>query len=98
MPTSAQYARYRADRTTIWVSKTAAALLARERTHVQESVGVVLDRLLKELKRFRGGAKKTPTVAARKAVVAKKKPAVAAKKKKPAVAAKRAARSGRRTR
>ena len=56
MPTSAQYARYRQDRTTIWVSKAAAAFLAREREHATESVGTVLDRLLTELRRGRRGS------------------------------------------
>ena len=55
MPTADQYARYRQDRTTIWVSKTAAAFLARERETPGESVGTVLDRLLVELKRARRG-------------------------------------------
>jgi hypothetical protein len=56
MPTAQQYARYRQDRTTIWVSKSAAAFLAREREHATESVGTVLDRLLTELRRARRGA------------------------------------------
>lgn len=56
MPTAQQYARYRQDRTTIWVSKTAAAFLAREREHPTESVGTVLDRLITELRRARRGA------------------------------------------
>ena len=56
MPTAQQYARYRQDRTTIWVSKTAAAFLAREREHATESVGTVLDRLLTELRRARRGS------------------------------------------
>jgi hypothetical protein len=77
MPTSAQYARYRADRTTIWVSKAAAAFLARERVGAQESVGAVLERLLTEVRRARRGATKPvkkATKVAKKAVkkVAKK--------------------------
>ena len=71
MPTADQYARYRQDRTTIWVSKAAAAFLAREREHATESVGTVLDRLLTELRRSRrdGGA---GAGAARKGAGAKK--------------------------
>src|SRR4051812_24787491 len=76
MPTAAQYARYRQDRTTIWVSKTAAAFLAREREHVPESVGTVLARLITELRRARrdnGGASGAATRgAARKGAGAKK--------------------------
>ena len=53
MPTASQYARYRADRTTIWVSKAAAAFLSRERETPRESAGAVLDRLLRELRRTR---------------------------------------------
>ena len=56
MPTAAQYARYRQDRTTIWVSKSAFAFLSREREHPTESVGTVLDRLLTELRRTRRGS------------------------------------------
>lgn len=65
MPTASQYARYREDRTTIWVSKAAAAFLARERQNPRESSGAVLDRLLTELRRARrrqpagGGTGKT---------------------------------------
>lgn len=55
MPTAAQYARYRQDRTTIWVSKSAFSFLSREREHPTESVGAVLDRLLTELRRTRRG-------------------------------------------
>lgn len=55
MPTADRYARYRADQTTIWVSKNAAAFLARERTAPSEGVAAVLDRLLNELKKLRRG-------------------------------------------
>jgi hypothetical protein len=76
MPTAAQYARYRADRTTIWVSKPAAAFLARERIGAQESVGAVLDRLLTELRRHRraeGKPTAAPTKRARKSAPASSK-------------------------
>jgi hypothetical protein len=64
MPSADRYARYRADQTTIWVSKTAAAALARERVTPSESAGAVLDRLLTELRRLRRaqGAAKTPAI------------------------------------
>jgi hypothetical protein len=55
MPTADRYARYRADQTTIWVSKNAATFLARERTAPSEGVAAVLDRLLNELKKLRRG-------------------------------------------
>ena len=55
MPTADRYARYRADQTTIWVSKTAAAFLSRERTAPSEGVAAVLDRLLSELRKLRRG-------------------------------------------
>ena len=73
MPTAAQYARYRADRTTIWVSKAAAAFLARERESAQESVGVVLDRLLTEVRRHRKRTKKPTKVTAKRTKVATKR-------------------------
>ena len=72
MPTSAQYARYRQDRTTIWVSKAAAAFLARERDHPTESVGTVLDRLLTELRRGRRGSAPAGAGAGAKRAGAKK--------------------------
>jgi hypothetical protein len=56
MPTADRYARYREDQTTIWVSKTAAAFLTRERTAPSEGVAAVLDRLLGELRKLRRGA------------------------------------------
>ena len=65
MTTAQQYARYRQDRTTIWVSKNAAAFLARERATV--SVGTVLDRHLPELRRARRGAGGASSGAAKKA-------------------------------
>ena len=57
MPTADRYARYRADQTTIWVSKTAAAFLARERTGPTDGAAAVLDRLLAELRRLRREAR-----------------------------------------
>lgn len=56
MPSAERYARYREDQTTIWVSKTAAAFLAREREGASEGTAAVLDRLLTELRRLRRGA------------------------------------------
>jgi hypothetical protein len=53
MPSAERYAQYRADQTTIWVSKTAAAFLARERAAHGESTSVALDRLLRELRQLR---------------------------------------------
>ena len=55
MPTADRYARYREDQTTIWVSKTAAAFLTRERSAPSEGVAAVLDRLLSELRKLRRG-------------------------------------------
>jgi hypothetical protein len=96
MPTSAQYARYRQDRTTIWVSKQAAAFLAREREHATESVGTVLDRLLTELRRGRrgsapGGASATKSAA--KSAGARKAGAKKAGASKSGAGARRARRS-----
>jgi hypothetical protein len=70
MPTASQYARYRQDRTTIWVSKAAHVFLSRERDRPEEGVGVVLDRLLKELRQLRragGGTAAAATEARPKA-------------------------------
>lgn len=53
MPTADQYDRYRKDKTTIWVSKTAAAFLRRERQVPTEGSALVVDRLLAELRRAR---------------------------------------------
>jgi hypothetical protein len=53
MPNAEKYARYRADQTTIWVSKTAAGFLSREKERPGEGAGAVLDRLLGELRRLR---------------------------------------------
>jgi hypothetical protein len=60
MPSADRYARYRADQTTIWVSKRAAEFLARERAATGEATAAALDRLLGELRSARkaggGGA------------------------------------------
>ena len=59
MPSADRYARYRADQTTIWVSKRAAEFLARERAATGEATAAALDRLLGELRSLRkagGGA------------------------------------------
>ena len=77
MPTASQYARYRADRTTIWVSKAAAAFLSRERETPRESAGSVLDRLLRELRRNRRAEGDAPATrpAAKKAATRGRKSA-----------------------
>lgn len=59
MPTTERYSRYRADQTTIWVSKTAADFLSREKNTPGEGAAAVLDRVLNEYKKLRrssGGA------------------------------------------
>ena len=76
MPTAERYSRYREDQTTIWVSKTAADTLSRERNTPGEGAAAVLDRLLNELRKLRrgsgggasaGGAAKAPAKAPAKA-------------------------------
>jgi hypothetical protein len=60
MPSAERYAQYRADQTTIWVSKRAAEFLARERA-AGESTASTVDRLLTELRaQRRGGASTRP--------------------------------------
>src|SRR4051794_35898881 len=59
MPTADRYARYREDQTTVWISKSAADFLSRERTSPGEGAAGVLDRVLNEYKKLRragGGA------------------------------------------
>lgn len=56
MPTAERYSRYREDQTTIWVSKTAADTLSRERNSPGEGAAAVLDRLLNELRKLRRGS------------------------------------------
>ena len=60
MPTAERYSRYREDQTTIWVSKTAADFLSRERSSPGEGAAAVLDRVLNEYRKMRrssgGGA------------------------------------------
>jgi hypothetical protein len=56
MPSADRYARYRADQTTIWVSKAAAEFLARERAATGEATAAALDRLLGELRKLRRGS------------------------------------------
>ena len=56
MPSADRYARYRADQTTIWVSKRAAEFLARERAGSGEATAAALDRLLGELRSLRKGS------------------------------------------
>jgi hypothetical protein len=53
MPTAERYSRYREDQTTIWVSKTAADYLSRERSTPGEGASAVLDRILNEYKKNR---------------------------------------------
>lgn len=73
MPTADRYARYRADQTTIWVSKTAAAFLAKERERTGEGTAAALDRLLGELRKIRkvSGTPAAPARAAAKKTVRK---------------------------
>ena len=86
MPTAERYARYREAQTTIWVSKTASAFLARERTEAREGTAAVLDRLITELRRLRRGepgadsARETPARAGGTRPAAAKRPAAAAKR------------------
>jgi len=56
MPTAERYSRYREDQTTIWVSKTAADTLSRERNSPGEGAAAVLDRLMNELRKLRRGS------------------------------------------
>ena len=59
MPTAERYTRYREDQTTIWVSKTAADFLSRERNSPGEGAAAVLDRIIADYKKNRrasGGA------------------------------------------
>ncbi|GJG86352.1 hypothetical protein tb265_15330 [Gemmatimonadetes bacterium T265] len=52
MPSADRYSKYRADQTTVWISKTAAEFMARERAG-GEGTAAVLDRLIGELRRHR---------------------------------------------
>jgi hypothetical protein len=76
MPSAERYAQYRADMTTIWVSKRAAESLARERGP-GEATAAVVDRLLAELRGLRrggaagGGAKAVKTAGAKKTAAKK---------------------------
>lgn len=74
MPTADQYERYRKDKTTIWVSKTAAAFLRREREIPTEGSALVVDRLLAELRRARraGAATSKSAKAGRQSVTTKR--------------------------
>ena len=60
MPTADRYARYREDQTTVWISKSAADFLSRERSSPGEGAAAVLDRVLNEYRKMRrssgGGA------------------------------------------
>jgi len=60
MPTAERYSRYREDQTTIWVSKSAADFLSRERSSPGEGAAAVLDRVINEYRKMRrtsgGGA------------------------------------------
>ncbi|HEU4628769.1 MAG TPA: hypothetical protein VFS08_03460 [Gemmatimonadaceae bacterium] len=57
MPTAERYARARAEQTTIWVSKAAAAFLRREGAAQGQGTAATFDRLLKELRRLRRNAR-----------------------------------------
>lgn len=63
MPSADRYTRYRADQTTIWVSKTAADYLSREREPGESSAGA-LDRMINEVRRTRraSGVPERPAV------------------------------------
>lgn len=52
MPSADRYSKYRADQTTVWISKNAADFMARERAG-GEGTAAVLDRLVTELKKHR---------------------------------------------
>ena len=52
MPSADRYAKYRADQTTVWISKNAQDFMNRERAGGEGTAGV-LDRLIGELKRHR---------------------------------------------
>lgn len=52
MPSADRYAKYRADQTTVWISKNAQDFMNRERAGGEGTAGV-LDRLINELKRHR---------------------------------------------
>jgi hypothetical protein len=56
MPTADRYSRYREDQTTVWISKAAVALLARERQSPGEGIASVLDRVLNEFRKLRRAA------------------------------------------
>ena len=80
MPTAERYSRYREDQTTIWVSKTAAEFLSRERSSPGEGAAAVLDRVLNEYRKMRrssgggaagGGAAKSAAKGAAKGGAAK---------------------------
>jgi hypothetical protein len=85
MPTAERYSRYREDQTTIWVSKTAADTLSRERNAPGEGAAAVLDRLLNELRKLRrgsgggGGATGGSTGGATKSATTKSAPKTASK-------------------
>jgi hypothetical protein len=100
MPSAERYARYRADQTTIWVSKRAAEFLQREREETGEATAVALDRLLNELRTLRrgggGGAAKAAKSAGRSAAKgAAKSSARSAAKSGAKSGAKTAGRAGR---
>ena len=52
MPSADRYSKYRADQTTVWISKTAREFMDRERAG-GEGTSSVLDRLINELKKHR---------------------------------------------
>lgn len=60
MPSADRYTKYRADQTTVWISKAARDFLARERSGGEGTSGV-LDRVINELKKHR---KANPSLAA----------------------------------
>ncbi|HEY0780333.1 MAG TPA: hypothetical protein VGD56_20420 [Gemmatirosa sp.] len=52
VPSADRYSKYRADQTTVWISKTAAEFMARERAG-GEGTAAVLDRIIGELRKHR---------------------------------------------
>ena len=56
MPGKTRYAEYRKSQTTIWVSKPARTFLTREKKVPSEPTSDVVDRLLRELRKYRKSA------------------------------------------
>ncbi len=65
MPDRTRYERYREDQTTVWISKSAQAFLAKERQAASEGTAAVLDRVLRELRSLRKNGPSRPRKAGR---------------------------------